>query len=83
MEITHGHFDGITLDFYHEDGSLAISVPAVSGRQLAQNPDFQGIEETGPIPEGEWTLSTAINRTWNPFDNDNIQVRGDEGWGFA
>jgi len=74
-EIVRGHFDGIRIRFYDAEDRLVSSTRAVSGRPLAQNPKFQGEKNLGPIPEGEWVISSKVASNWNPFDEDRIQPR--------
>ncbi|MFN7597267.1 MAG: tlde1 domain-containing protein [Cereibacter sp.] len=74
-EIVRGHFDGIRIRFYDAEDRLVSSTLAVSGRPLAQNPKFQGEKNLGPIPEGEWVISSKVASNWNPFDEDRIQRR--------
>jgi hypothetical protein len=77
-EIVRGHFDGIRIRFYDAEGRLVSSTLAVSGEPLAQSPKFQQERNKGPIPEGEWVISSRLGSTWNPFDDDKIQAIGPE-----
>lgn len=51
----HLEFDGQNLRWI-EDGQEKYSWPAMSGAEGYQSPDYQGLKNNGPLPEGEWNL---------------------------
>jgi hypothetical protein len=55
-QITKIIFDGLEVKVHFNDGPVA-SFVAVSGNPLYQNPSFQNIQDTGPLPEGKYHIN--------------------------
>lgn len=75
-------FDGSHLSVINPDGSVLYSTPATSGTGIhMNNPGSQGIQDKGPIPEGDYYFS---NRHWKSQSKSrqwyNI-IRGNGDWG--
>jgi len=49
-------FNGKELKHYNDNGELIGKFPASSGR-LGTTPDDQNIKNTGPLPEGKYTIN--------------------------
>lgn len=66
------YFDNCELSWIDEDGSILESWPAISGAEGFQSPEYQNIEDKGPIPEGLWRV--AIARYQEIPDHDWIEM---------
>ena len=56
MSTANLYFDGYNLSLI-ENGAPIRSWAAVSGNVGYQSPQYQGVQDTGPIPEGSWSFS--------------------------
>jgi Protein of unknown function (DUF2778) len=79
-EIVRGTFDGISVSFYDANNNVVAHTMAVSGKAGNQSPSLQEVRNTGPLPEGTYTINVA------DIDyRDNIVERftWSSGWGNA
>lgn len=61
-------FNGSTLTLYDKDGRSVGSWPAISGVRGYQQPSLQGLENSGPLPEGGYSFSVNQIQKLSPRD---------------